>query len=159
MPFHRPATAFLLLMIVAACTREQPPALPERAQAPSAPAPAIVPAPPPPLPLVVIAEEPVPDAVPQPLDSEPPPLDEQIQAFAQTGFPKCDDFFENARQCINTRLTPDERTVEGRELRNSVRLVSANAQRSTTPARVEQTCLRLQALAARKFKDRGCSGF
>ncbi len=145
------AVAILSVFIGVACSREQPSAMPANTASRPATAPAAE------------APAPEPDATPvagqfpvtQPIP--PPPLDEQLAPFAATGYPVCDDFFEKARQCINTRLSPDERKVHGTELRNSVRLVGASTQGDVRPERIEQTCKRLRALSVRKLSKNGCS--
>ena len=149
MPYKPFTIAILGVLIGAACSREQPSAMPATAPANT---PAAVSAEPTPAPA------PVADAqfpVTQPI--APPPLDEQLAPFAATGYTVCDEFFEKARQCINTRLSPDERKVQGTELRNSVRLVGASAQGNAKPERIEQTCKRLRALSMRKLSKSGCT--
>lgn len=149
MAFRHTVLISLFALGAAACSREQPPALPGQAQQPATtPAPAT---PPPPPPAAPVAEAPAQVA------EAPPPLDEQLAAFQPTGYPACDEFFENARQCINTRISPDERSVQGPELRKSVQLVSDSIKRETKPERIEQTCKRLRALAQRKLADKGCA--
>ncbi|WP_440222640.1 hypothetical protein ACQQ2N_16380 [Dokdonella sp. MW10] len=151
MAFRHTVLISLLALGAAACSREQPPALPGQAQQPATtPAPAAAP-PPPPLPA------PVAEPAPQVAEAPPPPLDEQLAAFEPTGYPVCDEFFENARQCINTRISPDERSVQGPELRKSVQLVSDSIKRDSKPERIEQTCKRLRVLAQRKLADKGCA--
>ncbi len=146
MAFRHIVLISLLVAGTAACSREQPSALPEQAQKPATPVPAAAPPPPP----VPVAE------TPQVVEA-PPPLDEQLAAFEPTGYTACDEFFENARQCINTRISPDERSVQGPELRKSVQLVTDSIKRDTKPERIEQTCKRLRALAQRKLADKGCA--
>ncbi len=149
MPYKPFTIAILGVLIGAACSREQPSAMPATAPSNTPPPVAAEPAP---------APAPVADAqfpVTQPI--APPPLDEQLAPFAATGYTACDEFFEKARQCINTRLSPDERKVHGTELRNSVRLVGASVQGNAKPERIEQTCKRLRALSMRKLAKNGCS--
>ncbi len=150
MNLTRWATAFAALLAVAACSREQPSALPAPpADASSTPAPAPVsapvaaPTPPPPAPL----SEPI----------APPDVDQPVAAFASTSFAVCDDYFEKARQCINTRMNPDDRATIGTELRNSVRLVTASIQGGSNHARIEQTCKRLRAVGALQLSKYGCT--
>ncbi|MBN8480677.1 MAG: hypothetical protein J0L88_03695 [Xanthomonadales bacterium] len=148
MNLTRWATALAAVLAVAACSREQPSALP-------APPPATAP-----------AAAPVASASPAPVEAAPPPLSERIVAsetdapvapFASTSFAVCDEYFEKARQCINTRMNPDDRKVIGTELRNSVRLVTASVQGGSEHARIEQNCKRLRAVSARQLSKFGCT--
>ena len=150
MQFRHFTTTILTVVIAAACSREQPSAMPATAPAQAPPPAAATPTaiPPPP---VATGQYPVTEPI------APPPLDEQIAPFTAIGYTVCDEFFEKARQCINTRLSPDERAVQGTELRNSVRLVGASAQGGMKSERIEQTCKRLRALSMRKLAKHGCT--
>ena len=150
MNLMRWATAFAAVLAVAACSREQPSALPEPpagSASSAAPAPAPVPDP-----------VPTPAAPPPPGEPiAPPEVDQPVAPFASTSFAVCDEYFEKARQCINTRMNPDDRTTIGTELRNSVRLVTASIQGGSNHARVEQTCKRLRTVGALQLSKFGCT--
>lgn len=144
----RAIVAISLLLALSACSREQPSGIPEQAATPP-PAPTQAPAPAP--------FEPVADASPAiPIEAPPPPLDDQIPPYEKTGFPDCDDYVETYRQCLNTRLSGDERKSRAAELKSSVRAILGNIARGVDPARVAKQCKRARGLAAKKLVDLGC---
>lgn len=151
MSLMRPATALAAVLVVAACSREQPSAMPAPPPAGGASAPAATPAAP-------VAAEPTP-ATAAPLSERivAPEVDQPIAPFASTTFALCDDYFEKARQCVNARMNPDDRKAIGTELRNSVRLVTASVQGGQDHARIEQNCKRLRAVGARQLAKFGCN--
>ena len=139
------------LCALAACSKSQPPGVPEQASTPPPPATSQPrPAAPP-----TGAFEPVAD-LPAPIEAAPPPLDDQIPPYAQTGFPDCDDYIETYRQCLNTRLNGEERKARASELKASVRAIVGNIARGVDPARVAKRCVRARGLAAKKLVDLGC---
>lgn len=149
MTIPRLALIALTALLAVACSREQPSAMP----AAQAPPPPPAQAPPPPLPPPAVATAGPAIAV----DAAPPPLDEQLAEFEKTGFPACDDYFEKARQCINTRLSPDDRLVAGKELKDSARIMLGNVKLDQQPERIEKTCKRLRAATLRKLSGKGCT--
>lgn len=144
----------LAAVVVAACSREQPSGLP------SAGTPAVTPtatpaAPPPPPPATTVSEAPVvADA-----GAVPPPLDEQLPPFEATGYTACDDYLEKARQCINTRMGPDDRLAIGGQLKESVRLITASIKDGGNESRIEQSCKRVRALGVKTLAKYGCTDF
>lgn len=150
MSIQRLAVVLAASLSMIACSREQPSAMPATATPPATPAPMAA-APPPP-------SEPATDA-PAPLSEriEPPEFDQQVAPLASTGFAICDDYFEKARTCINTRMSPDERKVQGTELRNSARLIGASAQGGSEFKRIENTCKRLRIVGERMLAKHGCT--
>ena len=151
MSIQRFAIVLAASLSILACSREQPSAMPASAPASSTPAPTAVAPPPAP----VDAPPPAPLALTERI--EPPAFDEQVAPLASTGFAVCDEYFEKARTCINTRLSPDERKVLGTELRNSARLIGASAQGGSNLTRIEQTCKRLRAVGSRALSKHGCT--
>lgn len=151
MTIQRLAILLATTLAIGACSREQPSAMPATAPAPSPAAPVASMPPPEPAPV----EAPAPVAMTERI--EPPAFDEQVAPLASTGFAVCDEYFEKARTCINTRLSADERKVLGTELRNSARLIGASAQGDTNLARIEQTCKRLRAIGTRTLSKHGCT--
>ncbi|MBX3693474.1 hypothetical protein [Dokdonella sp.] len=140
------ALPLAVLAGLAACNREQPSGLPASAPTPESPAAASETRPPPP-PVAAVKE-----AAPE----SPPPLDEQLAAFEATGYPVCDDYMEKARQCINTRMGPDDRLVHGRQLKDSVRIINANI-KAGSENRIEQSCKRMRMLGITTFAKYGCT--
>lgn len=150
MSIQRLAIALAASLALVACSREQPSAMPAAATPPATPAPTTA-APPPP-------SEPATEA-PASLSEriEAPEFDQQVAPLASTGFAVCDDYFEKARTCINTRMSPEERKVQGTELRNSARLIGASAQGGSEFARIENTCKRLRIVGERMLAKHGCT--
>jgi hypothetical protein len=91
-----------------------------------------------------------------PVDAAPPPLDSSIEPYAKTGFPDCDEYIENYRQCLNTRLGSDERKAKALELKDSVRAIASNIARGVDGARVAVLCKKARRLAAKKLDSLGC---
>jgi Cu-Zn family superoxide dismutase len=138
-------------LALGACSREQPSAMPATAPTPSPAAP-VANVPP-------AETAPVAPAAPAATSEriEPPEFDEQVAPLAATGFAVCDEYFERARTCINTRLSPEDRKVRGTELRNSARLIGNSAQGDVNLARIEHTCKRLRAVGTRTLSKHGCT--
>ena len=140
--------ALLLMIALAACNKSQPSGVPDAATLPPAAAPAPQqPALPPPPPVAEAVVE----------ESAPPPLDSPIPPYEKTGYPACDEYIENYRQCLNTRLGGDERKPKALELHNSVRAILGNISRGTDPARVAALCKKSRGLATAKLSELGCT--
>lgn len=143
---HRIGLLTVLALAATACGRqEQPPApaaAPATTQAPATPTP---------------AAEPTPPAEAPPLAEAPPPLDEQIPPLPRTGVIACDDFLENYRQCLNSRLYGEERTAQSLQLTESYRSIASNIARGVTPERTEALCHKAQRIAQPRVEKLGCT--
>jgi hypothetical protein len=136
----------LLPLSLLACNKTQPSGVPDTSSAPAPTAQA-----------ELASTEPKPAvAGSAPIDEAPPPLDSPIPAYAKTGFPDCDDYIENYRQCLNTRLGSDERKLKARELQDSVRSILGNISRGVDGARVAGLCKKSRRLASKKLSALGC---
>jgi hypothetical protein len=91
-----------------------------------------------------------------PVDAAPPPLDSPIEPYAKTGFPDCDEYIENYRQCLNTRLGSDERKAKASELQDSFRAIKGNIARGVDGSRVASLCKKARRLASKKLSALGC---
>lgn len=142
MSMNRLILLALLSLCLVACNKSQPSGVPEGSSSPPA------------------AATPEPPAVPAAqsmVDTEAPaPLDDQIPPYKKTGFPDCDDFIETYRQCLNTRLGPDERKSKALELQDSVRAILSNIARGVDGVRVAGLCKKARRLASMKVTDLGC---
>lgn len=137
-----------LVLAASACSKSQPSGVPDTGSSPvQTPATVDQPAP---------AADPVEFAA-APKEEAPPPLDSPIPEFEKTGFPDCDDYIENYRQCLNTRLGGDERKAKASELKASANAVVGNIARGVDPARVAMHCKKARALAAKKLEALGCT--
>jgi hypothetical protein len=136
----------LLPLSLLACNRTQPSGVPDSSSTPQPTAPA-EPASTEPQPAV---------AGSAPIEDAPPPLDSPIAPYAETGFPDCDDYIENYRQCLNTRLGSDERKLKAGELQDSVRSIMGNISRGVDGARVAGLCKKARRLASKKLSALGC---
>lgn len=138
---------FLIFVITTgaiACNRNQPPGVPDTVG--STPVAAPAPKQPEPQPeQAAVAELPV-----------PPPLDNDIPPFAKTGFPDCDNYIEEYRQCLNSRLAGDERKTAAHELSASVISITGNISRGVEPSRVSSRCKKARRMAATKLESYGC---
>ncbi len=138
-----------LLVLLAACNREQPSGIPDApAAAPTQPA-----APPP------VATPPAtsPAMAMTPAPAPPPPLDGDIAPLHQTGFPDCDDYLEIFRQCLNSHFSGDERRAKEKELNAAFRSISGNIARNVDPGRVAGLCRKSRVLTAKRMSDIGCT--
>lgn len=135
----------LLSLTLLACNKSQPSGIPDSSS-------------PPPPAAVESSAEPAPSASPVvDADTGPAPLDAQIPPYKKTGFPDCDEYIEAYRQCLNTRLGPDERKPKAYELNESVRAILSNIARGVDGARVASLCKRASRLATKKVTDLGCT--
>jgi hypothetical protein len=134
----------LLPLSLLACNKTQPSGVPDTSSAPAT--------------QQEIASTPAPPAVDAsaPIDEAPPPLDSLIEPYPKTGFPDCDEYIENYRQCLNTRLGSDERKPKAGELQDSVRSILGNIARGVDGGRVAGLCKKARRLAAKKLGDLGC---
>ncbi|HET9033699.1 MAG TPA: hypothetical protein VFN25_12435 [Dokdonella sp.] len=146
MTLNRLILLSLLSLTLLACNKSQPSGIPETSSTPPTPAAAPAPAP---------SATPAAEA-PAVADTSPP-LDEQIPPYEKTGYPDCDDYIENYRQCLNTRLGPDERKFKAQDLHNSVRAILGNIGRGVDGARVAGLCKKARGLAEKKLTDLGCT--
>lgn len=129
---------------VIACDRSQPSGIPESASNGAIQAPAPEPA----------SKSPAPAPV-QELEA-PPPLDGDIPPYAKTGFPDCDSYVEEYRQCLNSRLGGEERKAAAYELTASVNSITANISRGVEPSRIAGRCKKSRKLASKKLEKFGC---
>ncbi|MGB0134159.1 hypothetical protein [Dokdonella sp.] len=130
--------------VLIACNRSQPPGVPESMGGSPVAEPAAKPVDPAP------QQAPVRDLKP------PPALNAEIPPYAKTGFPDCDDYVEEYRQCLNTRLAGDERKAAAHELSSSVIAITGNISRGVEPSRIASRCKKSRRLAAAKLERYGC---
>ena len=133
----------LLPLCLLACNKSQPSGIPNSSSAP---------------PTVAAPEAPAAPVTETTVEAEsaPPPLDQQIPPYKKTGYPDCDEFIESYRQCLNTRLGPDERKPKAHELQESVRAILGNIARGVDGVRVASLCKKARRLATKKLTDLGC---
>lgn len=136
------------LLVAAACNRSQPSGVPDTGGGNAAPAPAPAP--------VSVPSEPMQEPAPVRELKAPPPLDSDIPPFAKTGFPDCDNYIEEYRQCLNSRLGADERKAAAHELTASMNAILGNIGRGVEPSRVASRCKKSRRLAAPKLESYGC---
>lgn len=139
-----------LLLVLAACNREQPPGIPELPAA-SKPAPTTPPpAAPAPAPKPFIAPS-------SSLGPAPPPMPGDIEPFPQTGFPACDDYLEAYRRCINRNLSPGARGELEKHLKASMLAIHGSVSRGVDALRIAKQCERARARAIPKVQSLGCA--
>jgi hypothetical protein len=142
-----------LILGSVACDRSQPSGVPETAGGSPAATPAPAPAPSP----ATAQSEPAPEPAPPVSELKaPPPLDNDIPPYAKTGFPDCDNYIEEYRQCLNSRLGADERKAAAHELTASMNAILGNIGRGVDPSRVANRCKKSRRLAAPKLERYGC---
>ncbi len=144
MSFIRNAVIAATVLAAAACSREQPSGVPELGSAPVPPAP-VASAP-------VVANDPA-----APIADAPPPLASQLEAFNKTGYPVCDDFIEEYRQCLNTHLIAEELQAQGAQWRAVGNAVLGNVSRGVTPERIEASCRKARRIALPRMNALGCN--
>ncbi|MEZ5462131.1 hypothetical protein [Dokdonella sp.] len=139
------------ILTAGACNRSQPSGVPETAGGSPPPAPAPAPTP------ATAQSDPAPEPA-QPVRElkAPPPLDSDIPPFAKTGFPDCDNYIEEYRQCLNSRLGADERKAAAHELTASMNAILGNIARGVEPSRIASRCKKSRRLAAPKMEGYGC---
>lgn len=142
-PLRNVFALFLALGIVA-CNRSQPPGVPDTAGSP-----------PPPQPARQVEPAQTAKAPPREL-APPPPLDSEIPPYDKTGFPDCDNYIEEYRQCLNSRLGGEERKAAAQDLRNSVIAITGNISRNVEPSRIASRCKKSRRIAAAKLERYGC---
>ena len=144
MSFIRNAVIAAAVLAAAACSREQPSGVPDLGSAAAPPAP--VAAPP------VVASDPA-----APIADAPPPLATQLEEFNKTGYPVCDNFIEEYRQCLNTHLIAEELQAQGAQWRATANAILGNVARGVTPERIQASCSKARRIALPRMNALGCN--